>query len=132
MGAQTGPLDVDPPQPGLFRVEVRTVEEFRVARLSGEIDLSNAADLQHLLSGLVHHGSVVVDLSGLEFLDSTGLSALVLARRQADRAGNRLGLAGARGAVRKVLEITGLDVHLGSHQDVTAAVAVLGRSGEAI
>lgn len=130
MGPQTGPLDVEPSQPSLFRVEVHTVESYRVAGLSGEIDLSNAADLQRLLNGLVEQGPVVVDLSGLDFLDSTGLSALIVARRRADRFGTRLGLAGARGAVRKVLEITGLDRHLGSYADVPAAVAALRRSGD--
>lgn len=129
MGPTTGPLDVEPSQPSLFRVEVNTVEGYHVARLSGEIDLSNASDLERLLCDVIDQGPVVVELSGLEFLDSTGLSALIVARRRADRLGTGLGLAGARGAVRRVLEITELDRHLGSYDDVPAAIAGLGSAG---
>lgn len=129
MEAQPGPLNVGPSCPSLFDVEIRTVEDCRIARLSGEVDLSNAADLQRLLCDLVERAPVVVDLSSLDFLDSTGLSALIVARRRADERGTRLVLAGARGVVRKVLEITKLDRHLGSHDDVPAAVAAVTRGG---
>ncbi len=130
MGAPSGPLDVEPSQSKLLRVEVHAVADCHVARLFGEIDLSNAADLQSVLSGLVKQGPVVVDLSGLEFVDSTGLSALIVARRQAEASGNRVALAGARGPVRRVLAITELDRHLGSYDDVPAAVAGLKSSGD--
>jgi anti-sigma B factor antagonist len=51
---------------------------------------------------------VVVDFSGLTFLDSTGVNCLVRARADGDAAGTRLLVRNATGIARRVLEITGL------------------------
>jgi anti-sigma B factor antagonist len=63
--------------------------------------------------------AVVVDLSDVEFLDSTGIRALLDTDREATRLGGRLLVTGANGIVRRMLELTGVLQHLeypGSHQ----------------
>ncbi|TDQ52308.1 anti-anti-sigma factor [Actinorugispora endophytica] len=52
---------------------------------------------------------LVVDMSGVEFCDSTGLSVLLSAMERARERGGDLELAAPRSAVVKILEITGLD-----------------------
>jgi anti-anti-sigma factor len=77
----------------------------------GEIDLATAGELgDHLVAALHEAGpDVVLDLSQVTFMDSTGLKVLLAAHRRAQLAGGHLALAGAGRSVLKVLTITGLD-----------------------
>jgi anti-sigma B factor antagonist len=93
-----------------------------IGRPAGEIDLSNAQHLEERLCELIAHSHVVVDLSRVTFLDSTGLSAMIVAYRKGQVEGHSLRLAAAQGTVRRVLEITQLDVVLEHHDDVGDAV----------
>jgi anti-anti-sigma factor len=82
-----------------------------VVRLRGEIDLANVEELYRLAEDAVtnHDAGLVVDLSGVTFLDSTGLRLLFrLARRLGDRQqGLRLVVPeGAR--ISKVLDFAGV------------------------
>lgn len=71
---------------------------------------------------LVDHQHVVLDLSGTTFLDSTGLSAIVAARKQATESGGWLRVANPRPNVQKLLAITALDDYLGVHATVSDAL----------
>jgi anti-sigma B factor antagonist len=78
----------------------------------GELDLANARTLSKAVEQAeASGGSVRIDLSELEFIDSTGIALLVaIHRRLGD---DRLSLQPSRtGAVRRVLELTGLDAEL--------------------
>lgn len=77
-----------------------------VVRIYGELDLVHGDEVQLALESA--SDDVVVDLSELEFVDSTGLSSLLLARRHLEGRGHALEIRGARGAVRKVFEAAGL------------------------
>ena len=85
----------------------------RVA-LAGECDLAVSDRLRAVLSTAVHTGRpVLVDLSGLAFLDSSGVHNLVTAHHAARARGGRLAVVNARGAVATVLELTGVGALLG-------------------
>lgn len=61
-----------------------SVDSAVVLRISGEIDLSNSASVYTALSKALARGlPVILDLSGVEFLDSRGLASIVQARREA-------------------------------------------------
>jgi stage II sporulation protein AA (anti-sigma F factor antagonist) len=77
--------------------------------LSGELDLDGAGALAGELGDLAGKGatSVVVDVAGLTFIDSSGLRALLSAREQLDGAGATLKLLNLSPAVERVLEMTG-------------------------
>jgi anti-sigma B factor antagonist len=81
---------------------------FCTVRLSGELDLVSADDVRAAIIASTS-ATVVVDLTELEFLDSSGLSALITARRRVEAGGSRVLLRGARGAARRVFEVSGLD-----------------------
>ena len=87
----------------------------------GEIDLASAPDLETRLSQCLSDGPVVVDLSGVSFIDSTGLRVLLAAHAGADDGGNPLGLVVTDGPVTKLLSITGVDGHLNIFRSVAAA-----------
>jgi anti-sigma B factor antagonist len=76
-----------------------------VIALGGELDLAGAAALEHELAGL-DADTVVVDLSGLEFMDSSGLRALAVAAQRAERSGRRFALVPGAAQVMRVFDIT--------------------------
>jgi anti-anti-sigma factor len=59
--------------------ELETVDGVSVARLTGEVDASNAADLTQRLQGVAEQGGpgLVLDLKGVEYIDSSGLRMLL-------------------------------------------------------
>ena len=95
---------------GLLAVGVFDDSGSRVIRVSGELDLSTVPSLEQELEAALTRtdGGVVVDLSDLEFIDSTGIAVLV--RAMGDGDGNsRLKFVPSRcPAVVRVLEMTGV------------------------
>jgi anti-sigma B factor antagonist len=80
--------------------------------LGGEIDLYTAPRLHGELVAVLSGDEpvqVVVDMSGIEFCDSTGMNVLLAAHRRAREQGGDLELAAPRPAIRKVLQVTGLE-----------------------
>lgn len=95
-----------------------------VVRLAGELDLANADELRKALVNAAAREPerLVVDLSEVEFMDSTALGVLVEARaRLADA--RALLLAGPGIETRRALEVSGLDRHLTVHEAVAQALA---------
>jgi anti-anti-sigma factor len=81
-----------------------------VVTLTGELDLSSRDELAAVAFDLLDNAkNVVIDLSGVTFLDSAAMSTLVKVRLEADRRGAEVRLRGAKGSVAEVLAITGLD-----------------------
>ena len=77
--------------------------------VTGEIDLHTAPQLSQRLSTLAAtESTIVVDLTGVAFLDSSALGALVAAHRSMSPAGGHLALAGPQPHVAKVLQLTRL------------------------
>ncbi len=93
-----------------FRVEAHTQGEAQVLAVSGELDLAAASSLEEELDRALTSGSqlIVVDLKGLDFIDSTGLSVLVRAHQRAQEAGLDLGLVNPGAQVERLLSLTGL------------------------
>jgi anti-anti-sigma factor len=92
----------------LFGVTSYRIGNVRVAALRGELDASTARELADHLTA--PPGSLVVaDLSGLTFIDSSGLGAIHAARRKVIEGGGNLVVCRPKPAVLRVLEITGLD-----------------------
>ncbi|HWC33117.1 MAG TPA: STAS domain-containing protein [Actinomycetota bacterium] len=104
-------------------VEANERGPWTVLALEGEIDLYTAPKLKEQISELVatDRAQLVVDLSRVEFLDSTGLGVLIGGLKRAREKGGELALAGATEPVRKVLSITGLDKVFPLHDDVDVA-----------
>jgi anti-sigma B factor antagonist len=82
-----------------------------VVTATGELDLYTAPRLQAALAGLLREQvtRIVVDLSGVEFCDSTGMNVLLSAMKRLKEQGGALELAAPRPAVRRILQVTGLD-----------------------
>jgi anti-anti-sigma factor len=122
------------PGPGgrMSRLEVRAEPEFGNVRirLTGELDISTADSLERRLAELEEAGpqTIVLDLSDLAFMDSTGLRLIVTAdlRMRADR--RRLRLVRGPEAVQRVFRLALLEERL-SFLDEGEAPAEGGRDG---
>ena len=94
-----------------FETHVEQSGESTVVRLTGELDLNCRrqfeATLQRVAS--VQAGNVVIDLSGLTFIDSSGLRMILELESQSRRDGFDLSFIRGQGQVRDVLELTGVD-----------------------
>ena len=96
-----------------MRMSVEQLDHASVVRPAGEIDISSAPQLRaELLMLLADAPRLVVDLSEVTLLDSSGLAALVFANRQATKAGKPFGLASPGATAARVLRVMGLDKHI--------------------
>jgi anti-anti-sigma factor len=113
--------------PPLASVAVERHGEVAVARLAGELDLSNAAAIEdQVTSGLGGAASVAVDLAGLSYLDSAGLALLSrLAARVAGPGGALRLVVPPDAVVRRALWISGLTEAIPVDETVEAALAAL-------
>jgi anti-sigma B factor antagonist len=91
-----------------FSISARELPDRRVAALHGELDMASAGGLADALVE-VAGSTVVVDLSDLTFMDSTGISALVVTRNRILTDGRgQMVITRPRGIVRRALEVVGL------------------------
>ncbi|HEX3462275.1 MAG TPA: STAS domain-containing protein [Acidimicrobiales bacterium] len=90
-----------------FSREVTEVGNVHLVALQGELDIATAQGLADWLVE-ISGSAVVVDLSGVTFMDSTGLTALATARQRMAEKGDDLLLTRPTPIVRRVLEVMGL------------------------
>ncbi|MEU1085434.1 STAS domain-containing protein [Streptomyces sp. NPDC005576] len=109
---------------GRLQVETRTEGGSEIVTPVGELDHHTADLLREPLESAVEQGRVrlIVDCSGLEFCDSTGLNVLLGARLRAEEAGGEVHLAGMRPVVARVFEITGAEAVFTVHATLQDAL----------
>ena len=91
-------------------IEVRPSAGSITFALVGELDLSSCTTLRTCLEELDPGVTdVAVDLTGLSFIDSSGLALLVTTQQALAGRGGSMALLGANGHVRRVLEVSGVD-----------------------
>jgi anti-sigma B factor antagonist len=96
-----------------------------VISLKGEHDLTTAPTLRERVEEAVGRRSgVLIDLTAAEFIDSSIIGVVLEGQRRADEEGIGFAasLEGGTSAVRRVLEVTGLDTNLPVHPSVDAAL----------
>ncbi|MET9223013.1 STAS domain-containing protein [Streptomyces sp. NPDC088197] len=109
---------------GRLRVEVGHHGRSAVFAPTGELDHHTADLLSEPLDAALDAGTtrLVIDCSGLEFCDSTGLNVLLSARLRADAAGGAVHLAAMQPTVARVFEITGADTVFTVHATLDQAL----------
>lgn len=95
---------------GALEVRSRADQGVVVLCVRGELDLSTAPDLERELAGVRERrpARVVVDLSRLAFMDSTGLGLIIRVERDMREEGIGLAVRGGSAQVRRLFEVTGV------------------------
>lgn len=122
-------------EPEMVSIEMSTREGDgpAVVVLRGELDVTEAANVAASLTTLAASGrDVIIDLEGLEFIDSSGLAALAYARQHARRAGYDVLLVAPQQQVLRILAVTRLLDVFAVHACVDEAAGIAGRVPAAI
>lgn len=104
-------------------LESRNENGWAVLQVRGEVDLYTSPQLRDGITELLDQGAnrIVIDLSGIEFMDSTGLGVLVVGLKRAKERDGEFALVCREGSVQKILSITGLDRVFSIHGSVAEA-----------
>ena len=123
------PPPVSPPAAGTaLDVEVSPAPNGALVAIAGELDLATAGRVRAAVAGepVAAAKAAVVDLTGVTFMDSTGLASLLDFERDLTARGGRLAIACPEGPARLLLDVTGVVEHLlvrATRADAEAAVA---------
>jgi len=101
------------------RYEVRP-DGVAVLRLEGKLNMVSAGPVRQRIAALVEqgHARVAVDLSGVDFIDSSGLGALISGVKSTRQAGGDLRIARPTEQAQLVLSLTGMERVLPPYPDV--------------
>ncbi|MFI6341192.1 STAS domain-containing protein [Streptomyces sp. NPDC050535] len=113
-----------PAEPGPLSASSTTVDGVHVVTLVGELDHDACKRVQNILIPPAATGPswTVVDLSGVTFMDSSGVNMLITAYKSATATGGWLRVAGAQPPVRRVMELVGLDMVIACYPTVDQAL----------
>lgn len=106
-----------------LQVDTSTVGSATVVSVRGELDLHTAPELDAALKQVAASQApiLVVDLGGVEFMDSTGLSTIVAAVAASRRYGGQVRVVAATDKIKKVFTLTGVDQQVGLFDDLEEA-----------
>ncbi len=107
--------------------------EIRTIHLTGEMDLYSSNALKETVAELWKdgHTRLVIDLSELDYVDSSGIGALLGVYSSSQKRGHRIIFCGATGSVLKVIELTKLDGFLPLERSLEQALEAITPTEEA-
>jgi stage II sporulation protein AA (anti-sigma F factor antagonist) len=94
--------------PVLIEAEGKTVTVF----LAGDLDHSNAKEIREDIDCAIERNSperLVLDFSGLEFMDSSGIGLIMGRYKKCEPLGCKITVSGAKGTIKKVIKIAGIE-----------------------
>lgn len=101
--------------------QVQQESGYAIVRLTGDVDLSCSPDARKaILLSLSQGQHTLVDLSGVSYIDSSGVASLVEGFQTARKKALRFGLIGVSEAAMSVLELARLDKVFPIHADLAA------------
>jgi anti-sigma B factor antagonist len=103
-----------------MQIEITSNSDSQVITVSGEVDLATSPELDVAIIGALESGtqSLVIDLSDVSFMDSSGLGVIVRGLKRCREADKDLDLVISNERVLKVFGITGLDQVIPIHASI--------------
>jgi anti-anti-sigma factor len=93
----------------VFAIRLEAIDDTTVCRVQGDADAASASQLRDVFGELTAEGRVIIDFSGVSFIDSAGLGCLIAGARRIHDAGGEVVLCSARRAVHRLLHAVGMD-----------------------
>ena len=114
-----------------FEVNAEIINGVRVVAVRGELDIATSPQVRELLAEAATDRAqpLVIDLARCDFIDSTGLAALLHGAKPAQNGESRVAIVSPAGDVRRMLELTAIDQSIpvfGSLEEAVAAVLATG------
>jgi len=98
-----------------------------VVAFTGDVDLETSPSAREVLLGLVARGqAILIDLSAVNYIDSSGVASLVEALQETRKAGSTLALVAVSEAALRVLKLARLDTVFAIHTTVEEGLAAVG------
>ncbi|MFC8146788.1 STAS domain-containing protein [Streptomyces paradoxus] len=120
-------------QSGQLSVVSTATDGICVLTLAGEIDRDTGQPLRQALDASgTPRPRIVVDLSRVTFMDSTGINIFIAAHRALTEAGGWIRLAAPSEAVLRLLQIVGVDAVIDCRETLRQALSEVGGSGVAL
>jgi anti-sigma B factor antagonist len=107
-----------------FEATEEVVRDAWVITIVGELDIATSPKVRELLSEAARDEDrpLVIDLSGCEFVDSTGLATLLHGAKPAQNGESNVALVCTGGEVRKLLELTAIDRTIPVYETLDSAI----------
>jgi anti-sigma B factor antagonist len=107
-----------------FDATEEVVRNASVITILGELDIATSPRVRELLSEAARDGDrpLVIDLTGCEFVDSTGLATLLHGAKPAQNGESNVALVCTGGEVRKLLELTAIDRTIPVYETLDSAI----------
>jgi anti-sigma B factor antagonist len=108
-----------------MKIEIETKDGWTVFRLDGDLDSGSAAEMQNRFMKSLDSGqtSFLVDLEKVNYLDSSGLAALVKLYKEIRTRGGSLALCAVQRDAMKIFQLTRLDKIFTIYPDLGSAKA---------
>ncbi|MEO1494030.1 MAG: STAS domain-containing protein [Pseudomonadota bacterium] len=107
-------------------IDCQDFADCKVVKVAGRVDHTTSdqflEDIGAHANTVNSNGGMVIELSGLEFITSAGLRALLLAQRTVHGTGGKLVVSGIRGVVKEVFRISKFDALLSVSESTSEAV----------
>lgn len=110
-----------------LHIETANTKGIPIIRLNGELDAYTCAQLREEMIEVIENSSpnIVVDMSDVEYIDSSGLGTLVGGLKRSSEKGGKIAVVCVAGQIRKVFEITGLEKVFPIFDDEAEALAAI-------
>jgi anti-anti-sigma factor len=111
-----------------FTLEHDPVDGSHLVVANGELDLGATSEMSAILAMAAAgpQDAVVLDLTGVDFIDSSALGTILRAAEQLENAHKRMHVVVGEGPVRRLLEITGTAQRFSLHNSREGALAAAG------
>jgi anti-sigma B factor antagonist len=114
-----------------FEVSAEVFNGVRLVSVCGELDLATSPQVRELLTDVAKDDAqpLVIDLARCDFVDSTGLAALLHGAKPAQNGESRVAIISQAGDVRRMLELSAIDQSIpvfGDREQAVAAVLAMG------
>jgi anti-sigma B factor antagonist len=112
-------------------IKLRRANTIYVIDIAGEMDLYNAFKLKDIVNVMLGRQirEFVINLDGVEYIDSSGIGALLSVHAELKKRGFALRLANVKGSVKRVIELTKLHGYLPICADVNEAMSQIRQGG---